>query len=105
MSDGYWVTAYTLAGILVVVLTAKFYTYMYNNHMDPQERREFELVYTPLSTHPPLMAFLAMAGWVLWPLIVLVATVAGLLFLSAIIMDGYDWLRYRIGKLIERIKA
>ena len=96
MSEEYWILAYTLAGVIVVILTLKFYEWQYEKYMDQSEKREFELLYTAMQANPGAKAIIVVAIWLAWPLITLFCIVAGLTIAFFAAWDGLDWLVAKI---------
>jgi len=72
MSDGFWVLAYILAGIINVMGVFKFYEWLYEHDMNQSEKRDYELMNSAMSAHPGFKALLCLLLWVFWPLISLI---------------------------------
>lgn len=102
MSDGFWVLAYVLAGIIVVIVTVKAAVWAVSTDESSGERWQMELLVTSLHAHPGLKAFLALAGWAVWPLLLLcllgAAAYAGALVVCWQAQDAWDWLVMKLGR-------
>ena len=97
MSDGFWVLAYILAGIINVMGVFKFYEWLYEHDMNQSEKRDYELMNSAMSAHPGFKALLCLLLWVFWPLISLICTSLFLfLFIPAAVLDTLEWVLYKI---------
>lgn len=100
MSEGFWIAAYVLLGVIVVLSTVKIIELSYKHDMDYGSRREWELLSTGLNANLAAKAFLFMVLWLFWPLILLfgiaVCVYATGMVLFDYVLDALDWVKWKV---------